>query len=254
MKIFLDFIFFYLLNFVIIVWIEKYFFYKISRGEVDEIILNEIISFKRNKYHNLLKIYLNIISLLLIYIFLNIFVSQTLTLNLSFIFLILFYIFYVKIRNSQIYFHQEIIRENEIILFSYIIFFCSLYALNYLPKNNSYGLKILIFLTSFPSLFFLNVNQTNKGQLHYITYKESIILKSFNRIFFTFINSFFIFYLTGKEIDFITLSILVFVFRIILYFINLVFVSFSKILTFFILSISFSIIILINILIKYVIR
>lgn len=254
MKIFMDFIFFYFLNFVIIFWIEKYFITKISRTEIEFIIFPEINLLKRNRYHYLLKIFFNVIFLLIAYLFLYIFVAKTFTFTLSFIFLILLYIFFLKIRNTQICFHQEIVREIEILLFASVVIFCSLYALNYVPTNNSSVLKILIFLISLPALFVLNGNNINREQLHYLIESERIVLESLNTIFFTFVNLFFIFYFLGKTIDLITLSIHVFVFRIFLYLLNIVFVSFSKNLIYYILSVSFSLIILINILIKYVIR
>ncbi|MEO0233750.1 MAG: hypothetical protein ABIN39_05520 [candidate division WOR-3 bacterium] len=254
MNILFNFVFFYLLNFVIIFWFEKYFLYKISRRDEKDIILYNIVLFSKENFYFIVSIMFKIVFLFLLYLWLYLLNHENILTILSFVSLLLFLSFYIKIKNSQLSYHKEILKDFWVILFSMVVFFLSLFALNNLSKNNFFGFKLLIFLLSFPSLLVLNFDKTKQNFYFYISKGELYFLDTLDSIFFTILNSLFIVFMYGSRIDFFFLSLAVFIFRLFFYTIKIVFMSFSKDLTFLILFSSFLMNVLINIILKYAVR
>ncbi|MEO0288410.1 MAG: hypothetical protein ABIN00_02085 [candidate division WOR-3 bacterium] len=254
MKVFYNFIFFYLLNFVIIFWVEKYFLYKISRRDENDIILHGIVLFSKEKFYSIVSIMFKIIFLLLLYIWLYLMNRENILVILSFTFFLLFLSFYIKIKNSQLSYHKEILKDYWVILFSMVVFFLNLFALNNMFRNDSYAIKLITFFLVFPSLFVLNLDKTKQNFYFYISKGELYFLDTLDSIFFTILNSLFIIFVYGSGIDFFFLSLAVFILRLFFYTIKIVFISFSKDLLFLILFLSFLLNVFINIVLKYAVR
>lgn len=254
MKIFYNLVFFYLLNFVIIFWFEKYFLYKISRRDEQNIILYDVILFSKEKFYFILSFIIKIIFLLLLYIWLYLLNHENILSILTVIFLLLFLSFYFRIKNSQLSNHIEIFKDYWLTLFSLVVFFLTLFALNNFKKDNSTSIKSIIFLLSFPSLFVLNFDKTKQDFYHYITKGELYFLNTLDSVFFTVINSLLIIFMFNFGIDLFHLSIAVFILRLFFYTFKIVFMSFSKDLLFLILLSTFFLNVVINIILKYAVR
>lgn len=253
MKNIFNIIFFYLLNFVVISWFEKYIFYKISRRDEKDIILSDFLIFSKEKYFFILSVLIKLIILLLLFISTYILSFENILSILTLMFFLSFISFYIKIKNSQVLYHREIFRDYLNIFFSLILLFLNLFALNH-SKNNSYNIRSFIFLLTFPPIFVLNIDNIKRSFFNYISKGEFYLLNALDSGLFTFLNSLYIVFLYDGNLNFFFLSILVFIFRISLYITKIVFIGISHDLMFSILSLSFFLIVIVNVILKYVIQ
>ncbi|MEJ5306895.1 MAG: hypothetical protein WHT27_01165 [candidate division WOR-3 bacterium] len=224
--------------------------FKISRRDERDIILYDIVLFSKEKFFFILTIMIKIIFLLLLYIWLYLMSKENILIIFSLIVLLLFFSFYRKIKNSQLIYHKEILKDYLITFFSLGVFLLNLFALNNLNRDNL-GIKLIILVLGFPSLFVLNFDKTKQNIYLYISKGELYFLNILDSIFFTILNSLFIVFMLDSGIDFFFLSIAVFIFRLFFYTIKIVFLSFSSNLMSIFLFLSFFLNIVINVILKY---
>lgn len=247
----LNLFFLYFLNFSILPLIEEYLNYKLSERNSSGIMWMIAVKKFKNILISFSIFLLDIIFLLILFIFsfnnpplgiLNIFIL---------IFLLIFVRFFLNLSMIQFLSHNKLIKETILIIYSFLILVAAVYTSYHLSASHHIYADSFLVLTILPLLFYINGLKVNPSEIFYGTEEKSMILASLNGYLIFLFNFLTILHFFNKSLTLFYFSIYIFILRIVFYILNLIFIRFSEKINFLIFSISLLFISILNIIVKY---